>query len=185
MTRYTYPHVLDNGGGETLTFTRQVPGPLGDRLEGDNVVQPGAGPPMHVHYLQREVLTVVEGRMGWQRHGGPPQFAGVGEAAAFEPGDAHRFWNAGDTPLRCAGVIEPADNVEYFLTEIFASTRRNGGKRPGVFDAAYLTRRYRSEFAMLAIPAPVQRIVFPVIVAIGRLLGKYARYAAAPVPVRR
>ena len=185
MTRYTYPHTLDNGGGELLVFERRVPGPRGERLEGYNIVQPGAGPPMHVHYLQREVLTVVEGRMGWQRPGGPEQFAGAGETAAFEAGEAHRFWNAGDAPMRCTGVIEPADNVEYFLTEIFASTKRNGGKRPGVFDAAYLTRRYRSEFAMLAIPAPVQRLVFPLIVALGHLLGKYARYADAPEPVRR
>ena len=167
MTRYTYPHVLDNGGGETLTFVRRVPGPNGDRLEGDNVVQPGSGPPMHVHHLQREVLTVVEGRMGWQRPGGPEQFAGVPEA------------------VRVTGIVEPADNVEYYLTEVFASMKRNGGKRPSLFDIAFLLRRYRTEFGMLEIPAPVQRFVFPVVVAIGRLLGKYARYADAPTPVRR
>jgi hypothetical protein len=50
---------------------------------------------------------------------------------------------------------------------------------------AFLTRRYRSEVAMLEIPALVQRLVFPVIVAVGRLLGRYARYANAPAPVRR
>jgi hypothetical protein len=38
---------------------------------------------------------------------------------------------------------------------------------------------------MLTIPAPVQRFVFPVLVAVGRLLGRYTRYADAPEPVRR
>jgi hypothetical protein len=38
---------------------------------------------------------------------------------------------------------------------------------------------------MLTIPAAVQRFVFPVLVAVGRLLGRYARYADAPEPVRR
>ena len=183
--RYPYPHAIENGGGERLVFERRVPGPRGDRLEGHNVVSPGAGPPMHVHHLQTEALTVVEGRMGWQRLGGPERFAGPGEEVVFAPGEAHRFWNAGDGDLRCSAWIEPADNVEYFLTEIFESTRRSGGGRPHPLDAAYLTTRYRSEFAMLAIPAPVQRVVFPLLVAIGRLTGRYRKYADAPEPVRR
>ena len=81
------------------------------------------------------------------------------------------------------GARRPIHNLEYFLTELFASTARNGG-RPDPFDAAFLVTRYRSEFAMLEIPAAVQRIVFPVLVAVGRLLGRYARYADAPPPVR-
>ena len=104
---------------------------------------------------------------------------------SFPPGVAHRFWNAGDDELVCTGVVRPPGNVEYFLTEIFASTARNGGQRPGAFDAAYLTRRYRSECAMLAIPQPVQRIVFPVIVAVGRIRGRHRRFAGAPKPVDR
>ena len=46
-------------------------------------------------------------------------------------------------------------------------------------------RRYRSEFYMAEIPAVVQRVVFPVQVTVGRLLGKYERYADAPEPIRR
>ena len=38
---------------------------------------------------------------------------------------------------------------------------------------------------MLEVPALAQRIVFPVLLAIGRLLGKFDRYADAPAPVRR
>ncbi|MGZ8379900.1 MAG: cupin domain-containing protein, partial [Gemmatirosa sp.] len=69
MSRYTYPHTIDNGAGERLTFLRRVPGVRGDRLEGENVVAPGAGPPMHVHYWQEEALTVQRGRIGYQRLG--------------------------------------------------------------------------------------------------------------------
>ncbi len=75
--------------------------------------------------------------------------------------------------------------MEYFLSEIYKSTKRNGGARPNAFDAAFLMRRYQSEFAMVEIPAVVQRLVFPVQVAVGRLLGKYRKYADAPEPVRR
>ncbi len=185
MRRYTYPHTFDNGAGETITILARVPGPNGDRLEVENVVKPRIGPPMHVHHHQVEALTVQQGRIGYQRLGEPERYAGPGETVAFEAGEAHRFWNAGEEDLRCTGYIEPADNVEYFLSELFDSVKRNGGKRPDLFDAAFLMTRYGSEFTMVEIPAPVRRFVLPVQVLIGRLLRRYSRYADAPEPVRR
>jgi quercetin dioxygenase-like cupin family protein len=180
-----YPHTIDNGDGERLTFLRRVQNSAGDRLEVENVVKPGSGPPMHVHHYQEEALTVEEGKIGYQRPGEPPQFAERGETVVFAPGEAHKFWNAGEEDLRCTGYIQPADNVEYFLTAIFESQRENGGSRPGPFEAAFLSRRFRSEFGMAEIPALVQRLLFPVLVTVGGLLGKYRRYADAPEPVRR
>ena len=177
----TYPHTIDNGVGERITFT----GRAGDRLEVENVVAPGSGPPMHVHRLQEEALTVQQGRIGYLRAGEEPQFAEAGETVVFKPGEVHKFWNAGEGELRCTGYAQPPDNLEYFLTQIYDSMRRSGGKRPNPFDAAFLSRRYRSEFGMAEIPAPVQAVLFPVVVAVGRLLGKYEKYADAPEPVRR
>ena len=81
--------------------------------------------------------------------------------------------------------MQPADNIEYFLTAIFESQRENGGSRPDPFEAAFLTRRYRYEFYMTEIPAVVQRFVFLVLVMVGRALSKYKKYADAPEPVRR
>ena len=34
MGDYTYPHTIENGAGERLTFVRRVEDPAGDRLEG-------------------------------------------------------------------------------------------------------------------------------------------------------
>lgn len=177
---YEHPHTIDNGGGERLTFVTLS----GDALEVRNVVAPGAGPPMHVHFLQEERVTVESGRMAYLVEGEAERFAGAGETVAFAPGVVHRFWNAGEEELVGTGTISPAGNVEYFLTEVFASTARNGGKRPGLFDAAYLSHRYRTEFALTEIPAPVRRFGFPAIIAVGRLLGRYRRYAGAPEPLR-
>ena len=101
----------------------------------------------------------------------------------FKPGEAHRFWNAGTEELHCLGRIAPADNVEYFLTQLFESTKRNGGTRPDPFDIAFLISRYRSEFGVLEIPTAVQRVMFPVLRLFGTMLGKYRRYADAPEPV--
>ena len=182
---YTYPHSIENGAGERLTFLRRVPGATGDRLEVQNLVKPGAGPPMHIHRYQEEALTVRQGRIGYQRPGQPEQFADPGATVTFKPGEAHRFWNAGTDDLVCGGYVEPADNIEYFLGAIYASTKQRGGTAPDPFDAAFLAWRYRSEFVMVDIPAAVQRFVFPLQVALGRVLGKYRKFAGAPEPVRR
>jgi uncharacterized cupin superfamily protein len=187
MKTYTYPHTIEKGaGGERLTFLRRIPSARGDeRLEVENVVKPGSGPPMHVHHYQEEALTAVEGRIGYQRPGEPEHFAGPGETVTFRAGEAHRFWNSGEGDLRCTGYIEPADNIEYFLGAIYESQKEKKGPQPNPLDAAFLARRYRSEFGMVGIPAPVQRFAFPVMVMIGRLLGRYDKYADAPEPVRR
>lgn len=73
--------------------------------------------------------------------------------------------------------------MKYFLEAVFESQRRNGGRRSALMDIAYLPRRYRTEFAMLAIPALVQRTLFPVLVVIGKVLGSFAKYADAPEPI--
>jgi quercetin dioxygenase-like cupin family protein len=185
MSDHKYPHTIENGSGERLTFLRRVRDSAGDRLEVENVVTPGSGPPMHVHLYQEEALTIQEGRIGYQRLGEPPRFGGPGETVVFRAGEAHKFWNAWDEDLRGIGYVQPPDNVEYFLAALFESQRRSGGSRPDPFEAAFLMRRYRSEFQMVEIPAAVQRFVFPVIVAVGRLLGRYRKYADAPEPVRR
>jgi quercetin dioxygenase-like cupin family protein len=180
-----YPRTIENGAGERITFVGIGRDERGEYLEIRNEVSPGKGPPMHVHHLQEEGVTVERGTMAYLELGGEERRAGPGESVVFAPGVAHRFWNAGDDQLVGTGFVRPPDNLEHFLTEIYASTARNGGERPGLFDAAYLTRRYRDEFGMLTIPMPVQRLLFPVILAVGKALGKHRRFAGAPEPVRR
>ena len=179
----TLPLRIENGHGEVLTFERRVMTPTGERIEGTNEVQPGSGPPMHIHHRQEEGLTVLTGRLGYEMPGEAPRFVEPGETVVFAPGVAHRFWAEGEDLLRCSAYIQPPDNVAYFLGEIFRSTREHGG-RPDPFEAAFLLHRYRSEFALLDIPAPVQRFVFPVLRLIGGLTGKFRRFAASPEPIR-
>ncbi len=178
-----HPHVIENGGGERVTFLGVRRSEDGrEFLEVENDVKPGAGPPLHVHYLQEETITVVEGRAGYQLAGGPERFAGPGETMTFAPGQMHRFWNAGAGVLKCRGTTSPPLNFEYFLTELFASMQRAGGGDPSPLDMAFLLGRYRAEFGAGMIPAPVQRLVFPVLRVIGRTTGRYRRFAGAPEP---
>ena len=72
--------------------------------------------------------------------------------------------------------------VAFSTSRENASIKANGG-RPGLFDAAFLMTRYRSEFAMLEMPALVRHIVAPLVYAAGKVLGKYEKYKDAPEPL--
>jgi len=180
MTRY--PYNIDNGRGEQLTFTGVSRRADGEYADAEGVAQPGAGAPMHVHYLQDEAIQVVSGRLGYQVLGREAQYAGPGELVVWPAGTAHKWWNAGNTELRTTGWCRPPHNVEFFLGALFASTKENGG-RPGLFDVAFLMTRYRREYAMLEMPAAVRRVVMPLIYSVGRVLGKYDKYTSAPIPI--
>ena len=175
----TLPYTII-GNGEKLIFTKITVRDGIEYLEGENEVQPNAGPPMHVHHKQDECLTVTSGIMGYQLLGGEKKYAAPGEAVLFKAGIAHKFWNAGTDVLRCSAYITPADNVIYFLSEIFKSSNKNGG-RPAMYDAAFLLNRYKSEFAMLEIPQLVQKAIFPVVLFFGNLVGKNKKFKDAPV----
>ena len=179
----TEPRTITNFGGEQLTFLGVHEDERGPYVHVRSVVQPGDGPPMHVHHRQDEGLTVEQGTIGYQRQGEEPRTAGVGETVVFRAGEVHRFWNAGEDELVCDGWVGPPDNLEYFLTMMFAAMEANGGKRPRLYDTAFLLTRYRSEFGMTEIPQPVQRLLFPVVLAAGRLLGWHKRFAGAPAPL--
>ncbi|RTQ50004.1 cupin domain-containing protein [Hymenobacter gummosus] len=177
------PHTITNGLGETLTFLRLQPEPDGDRLIVENAVAPGHGPVMHTHWLQDESLTVVRGRLAYQILGQPPRYAGVGESVVFRRGVPHRFWNAGDEILNCTGWIKPANTIVFFLSAIYDAQVKSGSAQPDRFDAAYLMMRYAREYDMPTIPGFVKRVIIPATYRIGRLLGKYHKFAGAPEPV--
>lgn len=176
------PHTIKNVAGERLTFLRSVIKDGKEYLEVENEVQPNSGPPMHVHYKQDESITVVSGKIGYQELGGEKKYAGPGETVSFKAGVAHKFWNAGKEPLIGKGYIAPANNIVYFLSQIYKSSNENGG-RPGLYDSAFLLNRYRSEFGMLEIPSFVQKVLFPVALFFGNLLGKKRKFIDAPPPL--
>lgn len=176
------PHTIENITGEKLIFQRIVMKDGVEYLETESEVQPNSGPPMHVHYKQDESITVLSGKIGYQEPGGEKKYAGPGETALFKAGTPHKFWNAGNEPLRLSGYVSPANNMVYFLSQIYKSMNENKG-RPGIYDAAYLLGRYKTEFRMLEIPTFVQKIIFPVVLFFGNLRGLNKKFKDAPKPL--
>jgi len=142
-------------------------------LEMEGGVPPhGKGPPLHIHVGQREEGVVVRGVLSG-RVGARTVTLKAGEPGVFPAGVPHRWWNDGDEPLRFKGRAIPAADLDRFLQAVFAIANAGTPGRPSVFHIAHVLHRHRNTQRLAAIPAWVQRIVLPVIVLIGRLLGKY------------
>ncbi len=173
------PHTITSGG-EKITFVRSYVKDGNEILEGHIEVQPKAGPPMHTHHRQDEIFTVVSGKMAYQVAGEEPKYAYPGETVTIKAGAPHKFWNDGEDLLVCKAYVTPPDNFVYFLSAVYASINANKG-RPGMYDAAFLLNRYRSEYTMNEIPSFVQKVIFPVVLFFGNLFGKQKGFKGAPV----
>ncbi|HUM47370.1 MAG TPA: cupin domain-containing protein [Chitinophagales bacterium] len=172
-----------NKNGETLIITKSAIESNGEITEFEGIEEPGIGPPMHVHFKQQELVRVTMGNMRVKTL--TKEFSlTAGQEYIFEPCEAHQFWNEGNQPLHYSGYVKPSNNYEYFIKHIYQSANEAKDDKPGPFDAAYLLTRYKSEMDMLVIPRPVKSILFPILLVIGKLLGKFKKYADAPPAIK-
>ncbi len=168
-----------NKNGETLTITRSASETNGQITEFEGSDEQGIGPPMHVHFKQEEMVRVIKGKMRVKTL--TKEFSLTeGEEYLFAMGEPHQFWNEGDTKLHYTGYVKPSNNYEYFIKHIYKSANEANDDKPSPFDAAFLLTKYKSEMDMLVIPKPVKLILFPIFLVIGKLTGKYKKYADAP-----
>jgi quercetin dioxygenase-like cupin family protein len=178
------PKTIENHLGERLTFKEIVSEPDGDKVIIEAVCKPGAGPVMHVHFQQDEEIKLVKGKLAYQLLGKEPVFVKEGESVLFKRGEAHKFWNAGDTDMQMEGWVKPANSIVFFLSALYDAQNKSGKHEPEPFDGAYLTMRYKSEYDLPELPSFVKNIIIPVTYFIGKLTGKYEKFKNAPEPLK-
>ena len=130
------------------------------------------GPPPHVHWQQRETGTVITGSLG-ARCKEETILRRAGEPAVFPAGAVHTWWNAGDEVLEFSGRATPARDLDRFLQAMFAIVNAAPSGRPSIFYMAHVLWRHRHTQSIAAPPLIVQRFLFPLILTIGHVLGKY------------
>jgi hypothetical protein len=131
-----------------------------------------SGPPLHVHFHEHEEIIVKAGTLGAQI-GTEKIIVPAGETAVIPAGVLHRWWNAGDDLLEFSGHVVPAVDLDRYLQAVFAVLNASSNGRPPIFYLADVLWRHR-DTQLLAVPPPaIQRIVFPVVLFIGRISGKY------------
>jgi len=151
--------VRDANGQVTLTVEGSLP-------------PHSSGPPLHVHFQEHEQGHVAAGTLG-ATVGNKNITVQTGEPVDLPAGVPHRWWNAGEDLLEFNGRIVPVIDLDRFLQAIFAVFNASQSGRPSLFYLAHILRRHRQTQEIKAVPVAIQKIVFPVVLLIGRILGKY------------
>jgi Cupin domain len=131
-----------------------------------------SGPPLHVHFQQREEGIVKAGSLGAQI-GNEKIVVRAGGNGVFPAGVIHNWWNAGDDLLELSGRVVPAVDLDRYLQALFAVLNASPSRRPSIFYLAHVMWRHRDTQAVMVPPLIIQRIVFPLVLLVGRILGKY------------
>jgi mannose-6-phosphate isomerase-like protein (cupin superfamily) len=159
--------------GEILRMrrVRDAAGQIVLRIDG-SLPPRASGPPVHVHFHQREEGTVKAGSLGAQI-GKEKVVVPAGGTPVFPAGVVHSWWNAGDDLLEFSGQATPAVDLDRYLQGVFSVLNASSTGRPSLFYLAHVLWRHRHTQSIVSPPRAAQRIVFPLILLIGRVLGKY------------
>jgi quercetin dioxygenase-like cupin family protein len=175
--------------GERLTFLATAADTDGEAVVVETVVQPGgAVAAAHVHPAQTERFAIAEGTLGLKVDG-KKLTLGPGEIAVVEAGSAHKFWNAGDEPVRFVCEIRPALQFESLVETMFALAADGKTNRKGMpmnpFRLAVIAKAHFDTVRLPFPPAWMQTTVLTVGAPLGRALGYRATYVpadAVPAP---
>jgi hypothetical protein len=131
-----------------------------------------SGPPLHVHIHEHEQVIVKAGTLG-ALVGTEKIILPAGGTAIFPAGMPHRWWNTGDDLLELSGQVVPSVDLDRYLQAMFAVLNASASGRPSIFYLAHVLWRHRQTQAIMAPPQAIQRVVFPMVLLVGRILGKY------------
>ena len=165
---------LENRHTGEILHLRRVPGSDGQtvlEIDGSLPVR-AAGPPLHIHLTQLEEGVVKAGTLGAQV-GNHKFVVPAGGRASFPAGVVHTWWNAGEELLELSGRAVPAGDLDRYLQALFAVVGASNSGRPDLFYMTHVLWRHRNTQALSVPPQPVQRVLFPIVLLLGRLLGKY------------
>jgi len=159
--------------GETLRLrrVRDAAGQIVLKIDGSLPAR-ASGPPLHAHFREREEGRVKAGTLGVQI-GKEKVVVPAGGSAVFDAGVVHNWWNAGDDLLELSGQAVPAVDLDRYLQAVFAVVDASPNGRPSLFYMAHVLWRHRHTQMLAVPPRAIQRIAFPLILFVGRILGKY------------
>ncbi len=167
--------------GERITFLATSADTDGEAVVIEVAVQPdGFVAAGHVHPAQSERFAVAAGTLGL-KIGGKKLTLGSGEVVTVEAGTPHRFWNAGDEPVRFVCEIRPALQFESLLETMFALAVDGKTNRKGMPNPLRLAVVAAAHFDTVRLPFPpawLQKAGLALAAPLGRLAGFEPTYAA-------
>ena len=165
--------------GESITFLATSADTDGEAVVIETVVQPdGFVAAAHVHPSQSERFAVAEGTLVLKVDGQEKTLS-PGDVAVVEPGQAHKFWNAGDEPARFVCEVRPALQFESLLETMFDLAADGKTNRKGMPNPLRLAVIAKAHFDTVRLPFPpdwMQAAGLALGAPLGRLLGYEATY---------
>jgi quercetin dioxygenase-like cupin family protein len=167
--------------GERITFLATSRDTDGEAVVIETVVQPdGFVAAAHVHPSQSERFAVAEGTLGLKVDGKETTLE-AGDVAIVEAGQAHKFWNAGDEPVRFVCEVRPALQFESLLETMFDLAADGKTNRKGMPNPLRLAVIAKAHFDTVRLPFPpdwMQAAGLALGAPLGKLLGYEATYEA-------
>ncbi len=165
--------------GETITFLATSADTDGEAVVIETVVQPdGFVAAAHVHPSQSERFAVAEGTLVLKVDGKEKTLS-PGDVAVVEPGQAHKFWNAGDEPVRFVCEVRPVLQFESLLETMFDLAADGKTNRKGMPNPLRLAVIAKAHFDTVRLPFPpdwMQAAGLALGAPLGRLFGYEATY---------
>jgi len=130
------------------------------------------GPPRHIHFTEHEEGTVIAGTLATEVDGVVARVE-RGGVARLPMGSAHRWWNGGAETVRFEGFATPVVDLDRYLAAAFDVMNNGPARRPPLFYIAHVVWRHRRTQRVLIAPPWIQAVLFPTLVLVGTLLGRY------------
>jgi quercetin dioxygenase-like cupin family protein len=175
--------------GERITFLATSKDTDGEAVVIETVVQPdGFVAAAHVHPSQTERFAVAEGTLGLKVEGKEMTLE-AGDVAIVEQGQAHKFWNAGDEPVKFVCEVRPALQFESLLETMFslaADGKTNKKGMPNPLRLAVIAKRHFDTVQLPFPPAWMQAAGLAIGAPLGKLVGYGETYQGTDekVPAR-
>lgn len=130
------------------------------------------GPPLHIHFNELEEGTVVAGTLAAEVDGVQLRVEQGGDVR-LPMGCAHRWWNGGTEMLRFDGLVRPVVDLDRYLAAVFDVMNSGPARRPPLFYVAHVLWRHRKTQTVVIAPRWMQAALFPLVVFVGTLFGRY------------
>jgi quercetin dioxygenase-like cupin family protein len=168
--------------GERLIFHQTSCDTNGEYVLAEAILQRGAVvASAHVHPYQSERFKVLAGEVGFTV-GRKAIEAGPGDVVEVEPGQVHKFYNAGDSEARLLFKISPAIEFEQLIETMFSlaadgKTSKKG--MPNPLRLAVIARHHFDDLRLPLIPHTLQRAALAMGAPLGKALGYRPVYEPA------
>jgi mannose-6-phosphate isomerase-like protein (cupin superfamily) len=166
--------------GERIVFHLTARESNGARVVIDHFLKPHTSTfPEHVQLNQEERFEIISGRACYSING-VKCYAETGSVILVPPGTRHRNpWNESDAELHFRHETSPDYGSEHFFETLFRLAQDGKTDKHGAVNLLQLIvigDALASQTYTTSLPIGVQRIMLPLLAALGRRLGYRAHY---------